>query len=743
VASLSSSTGSGALTVALVTGGILFQGAQDLSAQADPFNERYPLEILSRDSESDLTLDINTGETVATNGVSVVYGPTRLNADSIRLNQESGWVRAQGNVLFQSGTNIWVGNSISYNLDDQSIEAYEFRTGQSPAYVYGRYLEGETSTNPGDSLIARDAWFTTDDTADPGYRVQANKVKVVPGEYIEATNALLLYHDIPLFWLPYYRQTLKEDGNRFVFLPGYRSRFGAYLNSSYLFNINESLEGQMDLDYRTRRGFAVGPQFRYDSADFGSGSLEYKHFWDQEPELFSNGRSIGGNRYRVDFSHWWMPKDDLQVRARLGKLSDPFVHADFFEDDFRRDPQPKTFLEVNKFWSNFSVGLTLQPRLNTFFEQTERIPDLTLSAYRQELGETGIFYESRSSLGFFQKRFADISSGDYSAYRADTYHQLLYPYTLFGWLNATPQAGLRLTEYGEADGPGASTRRQTRTMADFGIDLSAKASRTWRGYRNSFWNMRGLRHLFQPSVHYIYVPDPSVDPGQLPQFDPVIPTLRLLPSHFPDFESVDSLEGRHNVRLGLFQKLQTYREDDLQNFIHWGLFMDWRLDSGERPGINRFSDIYSDLDWRLQDWLTLTSEFRWDTENSRTRLADHRLIIDPYDRWSLAVGHRFIRHNDLFGEGNNLFSTSLYYWWDDNWSFNTTHFYEARSATLQEQIYSIYRDQRSFSTALRFRVRQPRFAESDVTLSLEFSLKGFPGADPGEDRNNPEFLLDY
>ena len=701
----------------------------------------FPLEILSREDSSDLTVDLTTGETVATNGVSVVYGPVRMDAEQMRLDQQSGWIRAEGNVLLQSATNIWVGDSLSYNLSDQQIEAMDFRTGQSPAFVYGRYLGGSTSAEPGESLIARDAYFTTDDTAEPGYRVSAGRVKVVPGEYVSARNATLFYHDVPLFWLPYYRQSLKKDGNRFVFRPGYRSRFGAYLNSSYLWSFNESLQGQMDLDLRTRRGIAAGPKVEYDSEDFGQGSIEYKHFWDRNPDLFSDGRNIDSNRYRLDFSHWWMPRTNLQIRARASKLSDPFVHADFFENDFRTDPQPKTFVEIRQFWDNFSAGLTFQPRLNTFFEQTERIPELTLSSYRQELGETGLFYESRSSLGYYQKRFADLSSSDYSAYRADTYHQILQPNTYFGWLNVTPQAGVRATEYGESDGPGATTSSETRFVADMGVDLSAKASRTWRGYRNSFWDLRGLRHLLQPSIHYIYVPDPSADPGQLPQFDPVIPSLRLLPSHFPDYESVDAIEGRHNVRFGLFNKLQTYRGDELQNFVHWGLFMDWRLD--DRPGVTELSDIYSDLDWRMQRWLSLTSEFRWDTSENRARLADHRLVIDPYDDWSFAVGHRYIRHNDLFGEGNNLFSTSLYYWLDDNWSFNATHFFEGRSSTLQEQIYSVYRDHSSFSTALRFRVREPQFQKKDFTISLEFSLKGFPGAEPGTHTNQPEYLLDY
>lgn len=700
----------------------------------------YPLEISSLSDDSELTFDLESGEVVATNGVSIGYGPTKLTAEQMRFNRSSGWVKGDGNVLLQRGTNVWVSDSLSYNLQDNEIEAQSFRTGQSPAFIQGMSLKGNVG-GEGQSLIAEDAYFTTDDTANPGYRVSASRVKVNPGEYIEARNATLSYRGLPIFWVPYYRQSLKEDGNRLVFTPGYRSRYGAYLESSYLWKAGEHLNGEVNLDYRTKRGIAAGPQLEFSHPEYGDGTVQYKHFWDKEPMMDSNGRAVGKNRYRFDLKHWWNPGEDLHVRSRINKLSDPFVHADYFEDTFRGDPQPKTFVEVRKFWDNFSVGMTLQPRLNTFFEQTERIPELTLSGYRQELGESGLYYETRSTLGYYEKRFADISSGDFSAYRADTYHQLLYPMTFWGWLNATPQAGIRATEYGKADGPGASTDRSTRVVADIGIDVSTKTSRTWRGLKNDFWDLRGLRHILQPTFHYVYVPDPSEDPGQLPQFDSVIPGLRLLPSHFPDFNSVDSLDGRHNLRMGLFQKVQTYRDSEIENFLNWSVFMDLRLD--DRPGMGQFSDVYSDLDWRAWEWLGFTSEFRWDTDNQRTRLSDHRVILSPSDDWSWALGHRYIRNNDIFGEGNNLYSSSLYYYWDDNWSFNATHFFEARTSTLQEQIYSIYRDQLSFSTALRFRVRQPRFEKSDFAVTLEFSLKGFPGKEMGDDTNEQDWLLDY
>ena len=48
---------------------------------------------------------------------------------------------------------------------------------------------------------------------------------------------------------------------------------------------------------------------------------------------------------------------------------------------------------------------------------------------------------------------------NYSAARADTYHQLLLPWTFFNWLNVTPRVGGRFTYYSAETGPGGTNAR--------------------------------------------------------------------------------------------------------------------------------------------------------------------------------------------------------------------------------------------------------------------------------------------
>src|SRR5206468_11039401 len=84
----------------------------------------------------------------------------------------------------------------------------------------------------------------------------------------------------------------------------------------------------------------------------------------------------------------------------------------FFEREDRQDTQPSTYFDVRKFWQNFSLETYVQPRINDFLETVERLPDIRLTGFRQQLGETPVYYESESSAGYYHRRFAETNGPD-------------------------------------------------------------------------------------------------------------------------------------------------------------------------------------------------------------------------------------------------------------------------------------------------------------------------------------------
>lgn len=706
------------------------------------------VEIQSLTADSSFEFDPATNLWVATHGVIVKYGNAVLVADRASINQQTTEVVADGRVRIQQGDQVWVGEHVRYNFRTRQMEAEQFRTGKPPAFAAGEELRGDLSNQV---YSARNAYVTTDDVARPGSKVRAKAITIIPGKSIKARHALLYLGNVPVLYLPYYSKNLDAQGGGFTFTPGYRSRYGAFMLGTYSWFPGEEFDAAFHADYRQKRGFGGGPDVNLHLGRWGEGAISYYYLRDDDPNANANGFSIPEDRYRLNAGYNASPFTNLNVKGVARYQSDELVLHDFFESDYRKNPQPNTFIEVNKLWSNFSLDLYAQPRLNEFFETVERLPDLRLTAFRQQLGPTPLYYESETSAGYYRRRFAESTNSfagtnNFSAARADTYHQLTLPHTFFGWLNVTPRAGGRFTHYSEASGPGGTNNEVQRGVFNTGAEVSFKASRLWSGATNSLLALDGLRHIIEPSANYVYVPRPNERPPALPQFDYELQSLRLLPIEYTDYNAIDSIDSQNVVRFGLRNKLQTKRAGQIENLLYWDLYTDWRLNP--RSGQDTFADAFSDLVLRPRSWLTVESQLRYDINNHRWRMSVHNLTLQPNDRWSVAIGHWYLRDDlsvsrAMTSEDDNLIRSALYFKLNENWAFRTAHYYDLQDGRMEEQDYTVYRDLRSWTAGLTFRHRDSRNSSDDYTIAFTFSVKARPRFGLGSDSVRPSQLLGY
>ena len=686
-----------------------------------------------------------TGLTIATNGVKIAYGGAVLTAEQVTLNQETGEALAEGKVFIQRNEQIWTGERIRYNFKTREIHAEIFRTGKPPLFAAGEGLHADLTNGV---YLATNAEITSDDIANPAVKVRAKYIKIIPGRKIIAHDAILYLGGVPVFYFPYYSRNLGPLANNFNFIPGYRSRYGPFVLGKYTWFLNDQLDGDIRLDYRERRGVGTGPDFNFHLGHWGEGTLNYYYLHDQDPNAGGlQGASIPDNRERLRFSYQAAPATNLEIKAMARYQSDIGVLRDFFEGEYRENPQPNSFFDIHKFWQNFSLETYLQPRVNDFLETVERLPDVRLTGFRQQIADTPIYYESESSAGYYRRRFAETNGpvpGDFAAARADTFHQLLLPQTLFGWLNVTPRVGGRFSYYSKATGDGATTDEVYRGVFNTGAELSFKASRVWPGIQNKLFEVDGLRHIVEPSINYVYVPAPTHATNELPQFDYELPSLRLLPIEYPDYNSIDSVDSQNVMRFGLRNKLQTKRQGQVEDVVNWDLYTDWRLKPDH--GQTTFADLFSDLVVRARSWLKLESLTRFDLDSGNLRLAFHRVTFKPSNVWSWDLGHYYLRDapettSTSLGQGNNLISSSIYYRVNENWGLRATHHFEARDGRMEEQFYTIYRDLRSWTAALTLGLRDNRNGPDDFTVAFTFSLKAHPRFGLGSDAVRPYSLL--
>ncbi|MGA2659175.1 MAG: hypothetical protein ABSH34_16855 [Verrucomicrobiota bacterium] len=691
--------------------------------------------------------DYEHGLWVGTNGVMVRYGNGVLTADSVEVDENSGDVTADGRVHIQREDQIWVSEHARYNFFTHRIDAEQYRTGQPPMFSSGQGLHLDTTNKV---YVATNAIITSDDVMQPGVKIHAKKVEIIPGRRIRAWGAILYVEGVPVFYYPYYARNIGKRSNHFDFVPGYRSSFGPYFLGTYSWYLGQDLDGRLHLDPFERRGVGTGPDFNYHLGPWGEGSLRYYYLYDRAPTTDTYANSpIPNNRERVYFSYQANPAPTLAIKSVVRYQGDTNIVREFFEGEYRQNPQPNTFVEVNKFWNNFSLDTFAQPRLNNFLETVERLPDARLTGYRQQLGGSPFYYESESSLGYYRHLFAETNSVptgiDYAAARADTYHEVLLPETFFGWLNVTPRVGGRFTDYSESSGPGARWDEESRGVFNTGAEVSFKASRVWPGVRNDLLDVDGLRHIVEPSVNYVFVPRPNVLPSQLPQFDSDLPSLELLPLEFPQYNAIDQIDARDVVRLGLGNKLQTKRNGAVTDLLQWQVYTDWRLQQSlDQTNLTRFSDVYSDLALRPRSWVTLESKTRFDVADGLWRMSLTTLTLEPNDIWSWSLGNFYLHTDDLrsrtgLGEGNALLMSTMFFRLNEDWGVRTQHYYDARTSSLVEQAYTIFRDLRSWTAALTFHVRENATGPQDLSVTFTFSLKAFPHF--GQDDNRMPYSL--
>jgi LPS-assembly protein len=645
------------------------------------------------------------GTVTGTNGVLVRYQGATLSADRVRANYLTGEVQADGDVRLETGDMLWVGEHVTYNFKNRKLETGEFRAGKLPVLVGGARLNGDNSkTNR--VYTANDADVTTDDVSEPDYRIRARRVEIVPGEYVNMWNAVVYVEGVPVFYFPYYHRSLGKHASHFTLKPGFRSEFGPYLFGTYEWFAGDTADGKIRADFRAKRGPGLGPEANLHLGEWGEAHLKYYYVNDNDPNYSTNRlpvpRHMPRNRERVTADWQVTPATNFNFKAQVNYQSDPLMLHDFFEGEYTADPQRQTFFEANKYWDNWSLDALTTPELNNFFDQVERLPDVRLTGFRQQVFDTPVYYDSQSSIGYYKKFFANTNTpGDplfantnYSAARIDTYHQVSLPWTFFDWLNVAPRAGGRWTYYGDATMPnGQLYDHQTyRTVFNTGVRASFKVSRLWAEATNSLLQVDGLRHVMEPSADYVYVPNPSRPPSALPQFDSEFPGLMLSPVEFPDYSSIDSVDAQNVIRYGLRNTLQTKRDGEVENLLDWNLLLDWRLSPTSTE--STFNDLYSAVSFRPRTWLALQSQVRYDVNDGKFNLAFHQVQFTPNNRWSWGLGHWYLRHGfpSTTDPGDNFLTSTLFYRLNDNWGLRLSHDFNARNQRLQEQDYTVYRD---------------------------------------------------
>jgi hypothetical protein len=645
--------------------------------------------------------------------------------------------------------NMYVGERAVYNIETKQIKAGEMQTAYFPYFVSGTNVSSLSEN----AYLVQNGNFTTHDSPTPDFYLRARKVRVYENDHVVFQNVTFYVRNVPIFWWPYVYQSL-NDAFSFSISPAYLSSWGPSLLTQVTFPITENIKGRFRLDYRGRRGVAVGfdSDIEYGKDKSSWANLKTYYLQDQNPLLNQTDLRRGlvsTGRYRVTLEDHTEFTKDIYGIVDVTKLSDEFVMQDFYHTDFRLDPVPDDVVAVAKTNPFYTLTVISRFQANQFFEQTERMPEVVLDIKRHALFGGPIFYESETGFANLRRQFDNDSDfQNYGAIRADTFHQLLYPNTYLGWLSVVPRAGFRETYYSQTrdlgrtifdasenplvpdfllpdptlEEPLAKGGDTFRTVFNAGVEASFKMSREWEGAQSRALGLDGLRHVIQPFTNFSWVSDLGPDPKSILQFDRFEPSTQLRPIDFPQFTSIDSIDRWTVWRLGVRNRLQTRRDDLTVSWLDLETYADVNF---ENPyDRTPYSNLFNKLRFTPLPWASLIVNSQVPAFDKGFTEVNTNIVFQPAASFEVSAGHRYLNTNPFFPH-SSVFLVGGYYRLNDNWGVGLQEQYEAATGVLEQQRYSVYRDLTSWVASLGAVIRD-NGDKKEYGVLLTFTLKAFP-----------------
>jgi hypothetical protein len=283
-----------------------------VALDARSFDESQPVAIQGRQllyRQEDETL-------LAEGDVVLESAGARVHAERLWYDLKLGTLRAEGNVVVSEGANtIWAQRAEMQQLSRTGVvQDLVFRQDPWSAAC------GAAELLPGDVLVLSGCECTSCDQENPYWKLSARQLKIQPGERLWAWGVWLHAGRVPVFYLPYYSQSLKDPRPPIEIKPGYSRTLGSYVRTKYNYYLGEGQYGSVRYDWMDKKG-----------SGFGAG-----HHWafkGGEGELAGYYTSDKNDPNRRDWSANAKHRQDLgagiSLLGNLDLLSDSRFNEDF------------------------------------------------------------------------------------------------------------------------------------------------------------------------------------------------------------------------------------------------------------------------------------------------------------------------------------------------------------------------------------------------------------------------------
>ena len=659
---------------------------------------------------------------VGEGNISVKYGDIELTCEKITVDTITKTGLCEGNVkITQPGSEL-KGQTIEYNFPQETGRILKAKVYADKVYARANTADKVSKVK----TVFQKGSVTTCDLDKPHYRIEAKSFEFYMDEKIVAKHVILYLGSIPVFYIPYYTMPIKELRNKINIVPGYKDNWGYYVLGSYRYYLWDKIKGNLNLDYRTKRGIGAGVDVNYDADELGKGMARYYYTYENgslamAPPEGEKKRA----RYRLEYRHEIDLEKDTKAIFELNKLSDKDIVKDYFDIELDDGWTPKNSLSIITTKPLYSTEINMDFRVNDFLTVVQKLPEARLNVYNTPLWGSRFYYTNQIVSSNFIRKYDDaLNLPDEKAYRLDTVNQLSYVTKLFGFLYTTPYFATRYTYYSQNK---FKTPNQFRQIYEWGVNFSTKLYRTF-DFVDEKANIYGLRHVIAPEVNFVRRYDPSIASSNLYQFD-----------------TLDNIDEDSSIILGLENKLQAKRKvngefksvDIIRLLINTSYAYKMRKNSFMAfKGDGKFGNVLVNLELQPFDWLFAKSDLTFNFTkglfaNRSLEYSVTDLVCQFGSDWNVGLGHIY---ENSAGDPTSQFTFETRYKVNDEWSFRMYQRFDVYNYKWQEQEYTLYKDLHCWIGEFSMNIQEKENKDKEYAFWVVFKLKAYPEIPIGFDR---------
>jgi len=568
--------------------------------------------------------------------VDIKYGESRVFADVVEVNTETGDGTAEGHVRFEDPQQQITGERAEFNLFSRLGTLYQatgslqgkslaHRRGEQPQPVTFYLVAERFDRESEERFRIRRGSLTTCVGPDPAWQFNTRDASVDVEGYAHLSHATFWIKNVPVFYTPYFVYPTKTERATGLLPPGFGTsdKLGFFLDNRFFWAINEQSDSTIGVDYWSKRGIRPSLEYRYALSEVDRGQFN---------ALFLDDDQTGVAFWKVDGTS--AQNFPGQVR---GLLTLDLMSRDNYDRTFnvenlvlRTRRAADSSLSFIRHWQNVASGLQARHLVDVENQEDERLmryPDLGFQLLPTPT-PWGPFTVGLGALGTnFRFDRSTSLGGDLDERRFILRPQLDGTFAHRPWVAITPFLGLQETVF---DLSGHSSDAQS--VAIMGAEI--RGPQFFRIYGEQEGSR--YKHLVEPSITYQWIPHFSEKTLRQPFdiFDDIFPRNDFLFSltnrlYAQTANAAGALETREFAWLRISQGLDmTGQRGQAFTQIAPGPF---------------FADLTLEARAHLTSTLTLRADAAYDYTQDQFDIANAGLTFQPLALWSLFLERRFRR----------------------------------------------------------------------------------------------------